>query len=75
MMLVEEGLKRAGRNLTRESFSQAMLSLKDFRPQGMGAPITFGPRRHHGLNAIRMCHAEKGEHVPVTDFMIFPPLF
>ena len=74
-MLIAEGLKRAGRNLTRDSFVKAMMSLKQFRPEGMGAPITFGPNRHHGLNAIRICHAEKGKHIPMTDFMIFDPLF
>lgn len=75
MMLIAEGLRRAGRNLTRESFIEAMMSLKDFRPEGMGGPITFGPKRHHGLNAIRMTHAENGKHVPVTDYIIFKPLF
>jgi branched-chain amino acid transport system substrate-binding protein len=75
MMLIAEGLRRAGPNLTRESFTEAMMSLRDFRPEGMGGPITFGPKRHHGLNAIRMAHAEKGKHVPVTDFIIFEPLF
>jgi len=75
MMLIAEGLRRAGPNLTRESFIEAMMGLKDFRPEGMGGPITFGPTRHHGLNAIRMAHAENGKHVPVTDFIIFEPLF
>jgi len=75
MMLFAEGLRKAGRNLTRESFTQAMSSLKGFRPQGMGGPITFGPNRQHGLNSIRMCHAENGKHVPVTEFMMFDPLF
>ena len=75
MMLIAEGLRRAGPDLTRESFTEAMMSLKDFRPEGMGGPITFGPKRHHGLNAIRMAHAEEGKHVPVTDYIIFKPLF
>ena len=75
MMLIAEGLRRAGPDLTRESFTEAMMSLKDFRPEGMGGPITFGPKRHHGLNAIRMAHAEEGKHVPVTDYIIFEPLF
>ena len=75
MMLIAEGLRRAGPDLTRESFTDAMMSLKDFRPEGMGGPITFGPKRHHGLNAIRMAHAEEGKHVPVTDYIIFEPLF
>jgi ABC-type branched-subunit amino acid transport system substrate-binding protein len=75
MMLIAEGLNRAGRDLTRESFVNAMESIKDFRPQNMGGPITFGPKRHHGLNSIRMCHAEGGKHIPVTDYLVFAPLF
>lgn len=75
MMLIEEGLRRAGPELTQEKFVEAMESLKDFRPQGMGGPITFGPGRRHGLNSIRICEAKDGKHVPVTDFMIFKPLF
>ncbi len=75
MMLIEEGLRRAGPDLTQEKFVEAMASLKDFRPQGMGGPITFGPGRRHGLNSIRICEAKDGKHVPVTDFMIFDPLF
>jgi ABC-type branched-subunit amino acid transport system substrate-binding protein len=75
MMLIAEGLKRAGRNLTREAFIEAMSSFKGFRPEGMGGPITFGPERRHGLNSIRICKAQKGKHVPITEFMVFDPLF
>jgi hypothetical protein len=28
-----------------------------------------------GLNAIRICEAKGGKHVPISDFMIFKPLF
>ncbi len=41
-----EGLKRAGRNLTPESFIRAMETLKDW--QGIGAPITFTPTDRQG---------------------------
>ncbi len=75
MMLIEEGLRRAGPDLTREKFVEAMAGLKDFRPQGMGGPITFGPDRRHGLNSIRICEAKDGKHVPITDFIVFDPLF
>lgn len=50
MMLIAEGLRRAGH-------------------------VTFGSKRHHGLNAIRMAHSEEGKHVLVTDYVIFEPLF
>lgn len=75
MMLIAEGLKRAGKDLTRENFVKAMESIKDFKCEGMGAPITFSSEQHHGLNAIRICEAKGGKHVPISDYMIFKPLF
>ena len=41
-----EGLKRAGKNLTVESFVKAMETMKDW--QGIGPPITFTPTDHQG---------------------------
>ncbi len=41
-----EGLRRAGRNLTPDSFVQAMESLKDW--QGIGPPITYSPNERQG---------------------------
>lgn len=76
MMLAVEGLRRAGRNLTRESFVEAMETLKDFVPEQLTAPITFGPNRRHGANAVRFMRAEKGKLVPVLPgYQIFPPHF
>ncbi len=78
MILTVEGLKRAGRNLTRESFIEAMETIRDFSPEKLTAPITFGPNRHHGLNAVRLMRAEKASEnrvVPVTGYQIFPPHF
>lgn len=75
MMTVVEGLKRAGRDLTRERFLQALEGLRDWRPEGLGAPISFGPTRHHGLNTVRLMRAEKGKLVQVTGYQMFPPHF
>jgi len=75
MMLTVEGLRRAGRDLTREGFVEALATLKEYRPEQLGAPITFGPHRRHGLNTVRLMRAEKGKLVPVTGYQIFPPLF
>lgn len=46
-----EGLKRAGRNLTRQSFIAALETLKDF-PNGGYAPVTFTPTDHDGVQGI-----------------------
>jgi ABC-type branched-subunit amino acid transport system substrate-binding protein len=75
MILAVEGLKRAGRNLTRESYVEAMETLKNFVPEKLTAPITFGPNRRHGANAVRLMKAEKGNLVPLTGWVIFPPHF
>ena len=75
MMLTIEGLKRAGRDLTREKFIEALESIRDWRAEGIGAPITFGPGRRHGLNAVQLMRAEKGKLVPVTGWQVFPPLY
>jgi ABC-type branched-subunit amino acid transport system substrate-binding protein len=41
-----EGLRRAGKNLTPETFVKAMETLKGW--QGIGPPITFTPTDHQG---------------------------
>ena len=79
MATAVEGLKRAGRNLTREGYVEAMEGIRNWVPEGLKwAPITFGPGRHHGLNTVRLYRANKAadqSFVPITDFQTFPPLF
>jgi len=75
MMQTVEGLKNAGRNLTPESMIKGMEMIRNFRPEGMGAPITYGPDRRHGLNASRLTRAKDGKHVPITDYVIYKPLY
>ena len=45
-----EGLRRAGRNLTPETFIKAMETLRDW--QGIGGPITFTPTDHQGAKHV-----------------------
>lgn len=78
MMTALEGIKRAGRNLTRESYVEGMESIKNWTPEKLGAAITFGPGRRHGLNTVRLLRANKAadaSFVQVTGYQIFPPLF
>jgi len=78
MMLAVEGLKRAGRNLTRDSFVEGMESIKDFTSEGLTGPITFGPGRRHGLNSVKLMKAENAAQnkiSQVTGWQTFPPLF
>ena len=78
MMAAVEGLKRAGRNLTRDSYVEAMESIKNWTPEKLTAPITWGPNRRHGLNPIRMQRAGKAadaSFTPITGYQNFPSHF
>lgn len=78
IMIMVEGLKRAGRDLTREKFVKAMETIKDWVEGGLTAPITFGPDQHHGLNAVRLMRAGKqGDPTvkQITGYQIFTPKF
>ena len=78
IIIAVEGLKKAGRNLTRESYVEAMEGVKGFTSMGLTAPVTFGPNQHHGLNAVRFLRANKAadnSFVEVLPWQIFKPLF
>jgi branched-chain amino acid transport system substrate-binding protein len=76
--IVVEGLKGAGRDLTREKFLKAIESLKGYTAGGLLPPVQFGPDRHHGGNAVRMMRAGKAKDSSVQQivaFQNFPPHF
>ena len=70
MMHTIEGIKNAGRDLTPESLVKGMEKIKDWKPEGMGAPVTYGPNRRHGNNATRMGQAQNGKTVALAPFTI-----
>ncbi len=79
ILVLVEGLKRAGRDLTRAKFLAAMETLKDYKEGGLIPPgVTFGPNRHHGLNTVRLMRAGKAtDAVPkqISDWQVFPSHF
>jgi branched-chain amino acid transport system substrate-binding protein len=78
VLILVEGLKRAGKDLTREKFLAAMATIKDYNEEGLVPGITFGPDRHHGLNAVRLMRAGKAtDPAPnqITPWQTFAPLF
>jgi hypothetical protein len=52
-----------------------MEKIKDWKPEGIGAPVTYGPDRRQGVNASRMAVAKGGKHVPLEPFTVFKPRF
>lgn len=75
MAILLEGIKNAGKDLNPESVIAGLEKIKDWKPEGIGAPVTFAPDRHHGVNASRMGQAKGGRHVPLEGFMIYKPRF
>jgi ABC-type branched-subunit amino acid transport system substrate-binding protein len=78
MMLTVEGLKRAGRELTRESFVTALEGVHEWKPLPGFAPVTFGPGRRHGQNSLRLVRAGRAADLSfrlLTDYRDFPALF
>jgi branched-chain amino acid transport system substrate-binding protein len=49
--ILVEGLERAGRDLTREGFIQALESIRDLK-LGPGLVASFGPENHQGLRQV-----------------------
>lgn len=61
-----EGLRRAGRNLTRESFMNALESMDEF-PLGGYASVAFTPNDHQGLDMVYYTVFDNGEFKLIDD--------
>ncbi|HET6782174.1 MAG TPA: ABC transporter substrate-binding protein [bacterium] len=69
-----EGMRRAGPNLTRDSFVAAMESIRNW--DGMVVRgVTFGPNRHQGTNRIYIVRAENRQFRKLTDWISYPTGF
>jgi len=73
-MTVEEVLKRAGKDLSRENIIKVLENMQNFETP-VGFPITWGTERRHGLNIIGIWKVEGGKYVEVVKPTELPPLF
>ncbi|HEY7697915.1 MAG TPA: ABC transporter substrate-binding protein, partial [Vicinamibacteria bacterium] len=67
--LVVEGLERAGRDLTREKFVDAMESIRDWDSGGILPKVSFGKTDHHAQTAGFLCELANGKFEPRTDWI------
>jgi ABC-type branched-subunit amino acid transport system substrate-binding protein len=65
--VITEALKRAGANAGRPAFRQALESLRGL-DLGIGAPVTFTPERHQGLDSVYFTRVEGDRWVPIVDW-------
>jgi len=61
-----EGLKRAGKNLTRQGFIKALETFRNYRPAGSN--ITYTPTNHAGIEGSYMVQIKNGNIVPVSGY-------
>jgi branched-chain amino acid transport system substrate-binding protein len=61
-----EGLRRAGRDLDRERFIDAIESITDF-DVGIANNVSFSPRDHQGLERVYFTHLKNGKFVLIEN--------
>jgi len=64
-LILIEGLRRAGREITREKFIEAIEGLERYFV-GIGAGVSFGPDDHQGLNQVYFTEIKAGTPVLMT---------
>lgn len=64
-----EGLKRAGKDLTREVMIKTLEGFKDF-DNGILSPITWGPNKRAGGSSIKVDKAIKGRWTPISQWRV-----
>ena len=67
--LVVEGLERAGPDLTRDSFLDAMDSVRDWDSGGILPPVSFSSSDHHAQDAGFICELKNGRFRPLSDWL------
>ncbi len=67
--LVIEGLSRAGKNLTRESFVDAMETIRNWDSGGILPAVTFSKSNHHAQRAGFICELKEGKFQALTGWM------
>jgi ABC-type branched-subunit amino acid transport system substrate-binding protein len=65
--VIVEALRRAGPSPTRAGLRAALESMRSV-DLGIGAPLTFGPERHQGLDNVYFTRVENGRWVPINDW-------
>ncbi len=76
MIRFAEALKRTGKDVNSETFTKAVESIQNWKPEGVGAGDVYGPDRHHGVNGFRMGMAKEGKIIPLEpEFHLAKPRF
>lgn len=66
-----EATKQAGKDLSRESLISAIEGMNNYDTEGLSAPVSFSPKNHNGLRAVRIFGYDfnKKQLVPESDWI------
>jgi len=67
--LVVEGLRRAGPDLTRQRFIDAVETIKDWDSGGIMPPVSFSDTDHHAQTAGFICEYRDGRFRALTNWL------
>ena len=67
-MLLVEGLKRAGKNPTRNSLVKGLESFNEW-DSGTFPPITFSRNDHAGVDKVQLLQMQNGKQVVISDWL------
>jgi ABC-type branched-subunit amino acid transport system substrate-binding protein len=67
--LIVEGLRRAGRDLTRDRLVDALESIRGWDAGGVMPPVSFSSTDHHAQPAGFVCELKAGRFVPLSDWI------
>lgn len=68
-LLVVEGIRGAGPDLTEDAFLDAMESIRDWDSGGILPPVSFSAQDHHAQKAGFICELRDGRFRPLTGWI------
>lgn len=71
VLVLAEGIKNAGSDLTGEGVKKGLEQLNNFSPGGLGAPITFSASSHRGTEKVRLAEVRNGKFEYLTDWFSY----
>jgi branched-chain amino acid transport system substrate-binding protein len=70
-MVILEGYKRAGDNLTGEGIAKALEGIQNFDTGGLCAPVGFSKESHRGSAKVKLAQVKNGKWEPITGWISY----
>lgn len=71
-MVMAEGIKRAGKDITGEGIRKGLESMKNVDLGGLAAPVTFTAESHRGAVQSKLYTVKNGKFQPASDWLKAP---